>query len=334
MSDEPVRGEESLIQEFLAPLAAGFPGAFGLQDDCAVIAPEPGDELVVKTDPIVAGVHFPLDTAPEDIAWRALAVNVSDLAAKGATPVAYLMALALPEAPQRAWMQRFANGLEQAQRAFGCHLIGGDTDRTPGPLTVSITAFGSAPRGMMVRRGAARPGDQLFVTGTLGDAALGLALLTEPGLKQTLGLSDGEAAASLARFLRPAPRLGLAPLLRAHASAAMDLSDGLAKDCGRMCKASGAGARIEIDALPLSAPMRKAVHEDPRWLERAATQGDDYEILAAVPAARAQAFAGAAASLDFGVTRIGEITAGAGVTIERADGTAMDLGKPGWDHFA
>jgi len=333
MSEDRIRGEEEVIQEFLAPLAAGFAGAFGLQDDCAVIAPPPGFELVVKTDPIVAGVHFLADAAPADIAWRALAVNISDLAAKGAEPMAYLMALALPEAPQRQWFARFAAGLAQAQDSFGCHLIGGDTDRTPGPLTVSITAFGSVPRGTMLRRGTARPGDQLFVTGTLGDAALGLALLKQPHLQAQLGLSEAHAAAAIARFVRPQPRLPLAALLRAHASAAMDLSDGLARDCGRMCKASAIAARILAGAVPLSQAMAHAVQKDAAWMRSALTGGDDYEILAAVPMHKVATFIAAAAALDFRVTRIGEIAAGEGVTIEQADGTPMVLDRAGWDHF-
>jgi thiamine-monophosphate kinase len=331
MSDDAIDSEESIIQEFLAPLAAGFSGAFDLQDDCAVLAPEPGSELVVKTDPIIAGVHFLADTDAADIAWKALAVNVSDLAAKGATPVAYLMALALPQAPQRGWMQRLAAGLADAQRAFGCHLIGGDTDRTPGPLTISITALGTVPAGKMVRRGAARPGDQLFVTGTLGDAALGLQLLTSPSLAKRLLLADADVAALVRRHVRPQPRLALAPLLRAHARAAMDISDGLVKDCRRMCAASGVGARLHQRDIPLSPSLERA---GPEWHLRALTRGDDYEILAAIPEECVAAFLADADALDFRVTRIGEIAEGSGVTVERPDGTPISFDRAGWDHFA
>lgn len=333
MTDETLRGEDSIIQEFLAPLAAGYPGAFGLEDDCAVIAPPSGCELVVKTDPVVEGVHFLAGTAPEDIAWRALAVNVSDLAGKGATPIGYLMALALPQAPERAWLQAFAAGLAQAQGAFGCHLIGGDTDCGPGPVTVSITVFGSVPTGRMVRRGTAQAGDHLFVTGTLGDAALGLALLKEAALAQRLGLEAGETSELVHRFLRPRPRLALGPLLLGHASAAMDLSDGLMKDCGRMCAASGVAAQLRIDALPLSDPARKAVAKDAAWFQAVAAAGDDYEILAAVPGAKAEGFAKGAAALDFPVTRIGEVRSGSGVRMERPDGSEMIFARTGWDHF-
>ncbi len=333
MTDETLRGEDSIIQEFLAPLASGYPGAFGLRDDCATIVSPPGCELVVKTDPIVEGVHFLPGTAPEDIGWRALAVNVSDLAAKGANPVGYLMAMALPAAPARAWLKRFASGLQEAQLAFGCHLMGGDTDCRPGPLSLCITAFGSVPSGRMVRRGSARVGDQLFVTGTLGDAALGLALLKEPALAQWLGLGASQVASMTARFLRPQPRLGLRPLLLAHASAAMDLSDGLMKDCGRMCAASDVAAGLEAAALPLSDAVRKAVAADAGWLKTAASAGDDYEILAAVPAAGVADFTAKAAILDFPVARIGQIRQGAGVRMHQPDGADMTFERTGWDHF-
>lgn len=331
--DDALRGEDSIIQEFLAPLASGYPGAFGLRDDCATIAPPPGCELVVKTDPVVEGVHFLPGTAPEDIGWRALAVNISDLAAKGAKPIGYLMALALPAAPARTWLRRFASGLDEAQRAFGCHLMGGDTDCRPGPLSLSITVFGSVPSGRMVRRGSARVGDQLFVTGTLGDAALGLALLKEPALAQRFDLDASQVALMTARFLRPQPRLGLRQLLLAHASAAMDLSDGLMKDCGRMCAASGVAASLEAAALPLNDALRKAVAEDAGWLKTAASAGDDYEILAAIPTAGVADFTAKAAVLDFPVARIGQIREGAGVRMQQPDGADMTFDRTGWDHF-
>jgi thiamine-monophosphate kinase len=329
---ERLHGEEAIIR-LLAPLAAGYPGAFGLEDDCALVRSEPGTELVLKTDPIAEGVHFLAGDPPEDVAWKALAVNVSDLAAKGATPIGYLMALSFPEAPAREWMARFADGLAAAQQRFGCHLIGGDTDRRPGPLTVSITMVGSAPQGSMVRRGAAKPGDLLFVSGTLGDAALGLALRRTPGLAATWGLSPEEDAHLRRRYLRPEPRLLLAPPLRAHASAAMDISDGLAKDLGRMCAASGCGAHVRFADVPVSAAGAKALAADPTLAERIVAGGDDYEILAAVAPDRAAAFVQAASAASVPVAAIGAMTASRGALIEARDGRPMALGRPGWDHF-
>ncbi|MGH6814567.1 MAG: thiamine-phosphate kinase, partial [Hyphomicrobiaceae bacterium] len=196
-------GEDSIVQEFLAPLTRGYPGAFGLRDDCALIAPEPGTELVLKTDPVVAGVHFLPSEAPSVVAWKALAVNVSDLIAKGAVPKFYLMALALPKTPERQWMEQFAAGLQRAQEHFGCVLIGGDTDRTPGPLSVSIAAVGVVPAGRMVHRHTARVGDQVFVSGTIGDAALGLMLQRDPHLAASWGIDSGIAAMLDGRLRRP-----------------------------------------------------------------------------------------------------------------------------------
>src|SRR6478672_5232842 len=184
-TESRVTGEEAIIQGFLAPLARGFPGAFGLKDDCALLTPEPGTELVLKTDPVAEGVHFLPDDAPGDVAWKALAVNISDLAAKGAIPIGYLMALSFPTPPSSDWLAAFAQGLETAQQEFGCHLMGGDTDRRPGPVTISITAVGSVPQGRMVRRNTARPGDAILVSGTLGDAALGLLLRRNARLAAT-----------------------------------------------------------------------------------------------------------------------------------------------------
>jgi thiamine-monophosphate kinase len=337
--DTLLHGEEPIIQEFLAPLAAGYPGAFGLQDDCAAITPTPGHDLVVKTDPVAAGVHFLPDDPPADIAWKALAVNVSDLAAKAATPRVYLMALSFPEAPTRGWMRAFATGLAEAQAAFGMHLVGGDTDRRPGPVTISITVFGEVPSGRMVRRATAKAGDRLYVSGSLGSAAMGLALLRQPSLASDWGIAADAAQQAIRRFRRPEPRLALRAALLEHARAAMDLSDGLAKDLGRMCRASGCGARVHLDRVPREGAAAAAVLHDPaRWQDVIAS-GDDYEVLAAVPPERASAFehAGRAATstlpTPFEVTCIGEMTASDTVQFQDAAGRPLILSRTGWDHF-
>ena len=339
-SSEPLlHGEEAIIQEYLAPLAAGYPGALGLKDDCATITPTPGCDLVVKTDPVASGIHFLEDDPPADIGWKALAVNVSDLAAKGAAPRAYLMALSFPEPPTRAWMAEFARGLGDAQAAFGMHLIGGDTDRRPGPITVSITVFGEVPTGRMVRRGAARAGDALFVTGSLGQAALGLAMLRDRGLGMTWGLGEAEIAAAIRRYRRPQPRLAVRQVLLDHARAAMDLSDGLAKDLGRMCRASGCGAQVYIEQVPREAAARAAIAFDrSRWSDVVAA-GDDYELLVAVAPEKADAFdaaanqAGRCAREPFAVTRIGDLTASDAIRFLDSDGKSLQLERSGWDHF-
>jgi thiamine-monophosphate kinase len=328
-----ISGEEGLIQVYLAPLAAGYPGAYGLADDCATIAPPAGHELVVTTDALVRGVHFLADENPDAIAWKALAVNISDLAAKGARPLAYLLALSLPQAPTAAWMRAFADGLSRAQDAFGCVLVGGDTDHTPGHLALTITAFGSVPTGGMVRRDGANPGDAIYVSGSIGDSTLGLHLLLSPGAP-TLTSIDGDTAAFLVRRHRfPAPRVPLIDALAASASAAMDISDGLAKDLDRLARASGVGATVELPRIPLSDAARTAVAAGMATIADLVTGGEDYEILCTIPPARSTAFEQAANSAGVPVTRIGTIVAGASVVAHDDQGRPFILDRKGWDHF-
>lgn len=333
-TDGSLQGEDS-ITALLAPLAEGCPGAFGLRDDCALLAPPPGAELVLKTDPIAEGVHFLAGNAPEDIAWKALAVNASDIAAKGARPLGYLMALSFPQPPAQAWMSRFADGLRTAQHAFACHLMGGDTDRRPGPLTISITMIGTVPTGRMVQRATARPGDRLFVSGTIGDAALGLLLARHPARAATWSLEPAEAEHLLARYRRPTPRLALAPVLLDYASAAMDLSDGLVKDLERMLRASGAAGRLDAGRVPLSDPARSIAASSSDWLGRLITAGDDYEVLCAIPPSKAAGFAAAAAAAGVTITEIGTVEeAPVALAVTGPDGRPLALPeRRGWDHF-
>ena len=329
-----LQGEEAIIA-VLAPLAQGHPGAFGLKDDCALLAPPSGTELVLKTDPIAEGIHFLAGDQPEDIAWKALAVNVSDIVAKGARPLGYLMALSFPQPPAQAWMSRFADGLRAAQHTFGCHLMGGDTDRRPGPLTISITMIGAVPAGRMVQRATAGHGDRLFVSGTIGDAALGLLLARDPAHAANWKLSPAEAEYLLARYRRPTPRLALAPVLRDHAGAAMDLSDGLVKDLDRMLRASGASGHLDAARVPLSQPARRIVAVSPDWLARLVTAGDDYEVLCAVPPTESASFASAATAAGVPVTEIGTVEKGpAALTVTGPGGRPLALPeRKGWDHF-
>lgn len=329
---ERLETEEAIIQGFLAPLAAGAPGAFGLQDDCATIAPSPGCEFVLKTDAIAEDVHFLPGDDPADIGWKALAVNVSDLAAKGATPRGYLMSLAFPATPTRDWMAGFAHGLAEAQAAFGIHLLGGDTDRRPGPLSITPMVMGEVPVGRMVRRGTARDGDLIYVSGTLGDACLGLQI-RRSAQSQPWQLSEGLTASLTRRYLRPTPRLALAPAVLEHARASMDLSDGLMKDLGRMCRASGVGAQVAFAELPVSEAFQAVRHTDPIAADAAIFAGDDYEILCAVSPERAAAFERAADGVGVAVTRIGVFHTGADVVLSGSDGKPLDIGRTGWDHF-
>src|SRR3970040_663918 len=228
-------GEFELIARYFAPLARGFPGAFGLLDDAAVIAPPPGHELVAKTDAIVGGVHFLHDDPPDLIARKALRVNLSDLAAKGAVPRAYMLDIMLPTTVTEEWIAAFARGLAEDQDEYGVHLIGGDTDSKPGPVTIAVMAFGEVPAGRLRRRAGARAGDTVFVTGTIGDAALGLEVL-----RGALPDLDTTAAGFLVdRYRLPRPRVTLGPRLLGLASAAIDISDGLVADLGHVCEVSG-----------------------------------------------------------------------------------------------
>ncbi len=325
-----VKNETELIQTYLAPLAQGMAGAFGLADDAALLAPEPGTDLVITSDPIIAGVHFFANDRPDDIAWKALAVNMSDLAAKGANPLAYMLTLALPEPPENSWMAAFAEGLRAAQEVFGCHLIGGDTDMTPGPLSIGVTAIGRLPAGTFVHRRGAKAGDHVFVTGTIGDAALGLAIRRDPKLFGDI-LTDADRSLLVSRYLRPSPRLGLAEALRAHASAALDISDGFLKDLARL--SGNLGIDVRLDALPLSSPVRTALTCDAAVAGAILGGGDDYELLIAVPPGETEMFSRAAKLSGIRVSDIGTLEAGRPIAVFASDGTRIEPSRFGYDHF-
>ena len=314
-------GEFALIAELFAPLSKAAPGAFGLTDDAAVLAPPPGHELVLKTDAIVEGVHFFRNDPPRAIAQKALRVNLSDLAAKGAVPAGYLMVLLLPDWPDAAWLRAFADGLAADQKAFGLSLMGGDTSATPGPLSVAISAFGFVPAGQMIRRAGAKPGDLVFVSGTIGDAGGGLAALKE----------NKPDAALIARYRVPEPRLALGPLLRGVASASLDVSDGLVADLRHIADVSQ--VRIEVDAarIPLSTALKALWGEEAAM--RAATSGDDYEIAFTTPASRRSEVANAAARSGVAVSEIGRVVTGEGAVLLDETGNAIALARAGYTHF-
>lgn len=328
-ADQPIKNEAELVAQYLVPLTNKDPGAFDLMDDCASFAPPPGMDLVLTTDSLVEGVHFFAGDMPS---FKALAVNVSDLASKGAEPFGYLLTLAFPELPTRKLMTKLSAGLASAQNLFGCHLLGGDTDRTGGPLSLTIAAIGLVPHGRMVRRGTARDGDVVYVSGTIGDAALGLALRKDPSLRDGYGFDRDGAAAVLARFETPRPPLALAPVLRQYASAAMDVSDGLAKDFLSLCRASGMGGDLHLGRVPLSAAASRAIASGRADLGQLVAGGEDYEILAAVPAGRTGPFEAAAAAAGVAVTEIGRIS---DATVRFLDvyGAPVRLERTGWEHF-
>jgi thiamine-monophosphate kinase len=326
-------GEDRLIARYFKPLAK-HKGAFGLLDDAAAITPPKGCDLVLTVDGIVAGVHFFPDDPPDTVARKALRVNLSDLAAKGARPLGFLLMLALPKGVGDAWLRPFARGLGEDADHFGCPLLGGDTVRTPGPVAISVTAFGAVPRGRMVRRMGAKPGDRVLVTGTVGDAALGLCLRQDGANAKRWGLDRRQRERLVLRYLVPAPRCAIADLLHRNASAAMDISDGLAGDLAKLCRVSGVGADIEVGRVPRSAAARRALVHKPTLIETVLTGGDDYEVLAAVPASKVAAFRKAAAVLGVAVTEIGTITHGRNAPrfIGR-DGKPLTFARTSYSHF-
>ena len=326
--DDKMSAEDRLIEKYFAPIAT-HPGALGLSDDAAFITPPKGCDLVLKTDAIVGGVHFFPDDAAHTVASKALRVNLSDLAAKGARPLGFLLSLALPKETGDAWLAGFANGLRGDAVLFACPLFGGDTTLTPGPTTVSIAMFGSVPEGTMVRRAGARPGDLVFVSGSIGDAALGVMLRKDAGL---WNLDTAQRQHLVSRYLLPQPRNALAEAVRAHASAAMDVSDGLAGDFAKLCRASGVSAAIDVAKVPLSDAARAAIAADPAMLETALTGGDDYEIVCTVPPDKADGLRAAAKAANVPVSEIGVIAAGEGTRFVR-DGQPIAFKRPSFSHF-
>ncbi len=325
----PRPSEDSLIARYFAPLAAE--GGLGLRDDAACIAPQAGHDLVLTKDALVSRVHFLPDDAPGSIARKALGVNVSDLAAKGAEPVGFLLGLALPEDWTEDWLAAFAHGLGEAAREWRCPLLGGDTVRASGEVTLSVTALGQVPSGTMVRRSGAKPGDLVCTTGTIGDAALGLLLRREPAWA---GRLSAEHRAHLAdRYLHPRPRIDFATALREHAHAAMDVSDGLLGDLAKLCRASGVSGVIDEERVPLSAAAAAAVGIEGSLLERALTGGDDYEILCTLPPERLDAAQADARRMGLALTTIGAIEDGSDPPRIRGRGGERPITGGSFSHF-
>ena len=311
--------EFSLIARHFRPLAG--PGALDLLDDAAVFAPPPGKDLVVAADAMVAGVHFLPDDPPGLVGKKLLRVNLSDIAAMGATPLGYLVTVSAPKGTPDAWFAAFATGLREDQDRFGVCLLGGDTTSTPGPLTLSLTILGAVEEGRAIRRTGARAGHSIWVTGTIGDAALGLA-----ALHGKLADPTGHLAT---RYRLPEPRLGLR--LIGIAAACIDVSDGLVQDLGHLCRAGSVGAEVEAVAVPLSEDARAA---GPEWLASCLTGGDDYELLLAMPSEGEPALRAGGEKAGVPVTRIGRFVAGAPeVVVRGAEGVPLQFASGGWSHF-
>lgn len=323
-------GEFDLISRYLAPLS-GL-GAYGLTDDAAVLTPPEGKDLVFTKDALIAGVHFFADDPPDLIARKAMRVNLSDLAAMGAEPLGYLLALAFPKdmANIDGWMAKFSRGLKRDQEEFGWSLYGGDTVSTSGPLMISLTAIGIVGRGQALKRSGAKPGDHIYVSGTLGDAAFGLKCLKD----EFAATKTSVTKPLIDRYHLPRPRLGLGQRLSAIATSTMDISDGLAGDLRHICALSGFGAEIEAELIPLSDEVGKLLESFPAYKNLIWNGGDDYELLFTAPKDMDDRIEKIARDLDLALTKIGHITIEKNVTIKGGDGiNLLQDDDQGFRHF-
>ncbi len=316
--------EFALIERYFARRAARMRSplvVLGIGDDAAVLDIPAGMQLAASVDTLVSGVHFPTRTEPYDIGYKALAVNLSDMSAMGAEPIAATLALTLPEADE-GWLQAFSDGFFDLAERYRVQIIGGDTTR--GPLSITVQIHGLLPRGAALLRSGARPDDAIYITGTLGDAGLGL--LVAQSKQQVPGPQH-----ALDRLNRPEPRVREGMALRGIADSAIDVSDGLVADLGHILKASGAGARLDVDALPLSPAVRACGEERARAL--ALSAGDDYELCFTVPPSKEAALKRTFGAFSCGYTRIGLIETEPGLRCMRADGSLYIPKASGYDHF-
>ncbi len=316
--------EFDLIKRLLAPLAAATPGTFNLANDAAVISPPAGEDLVITKDMAAAGVHFLPDDPPDLIARKLLRVNLSDLAAMGASPLGYLVGAGFSEPLDEGWIARFVDGLRSDQQTFGIGLLGGDTITVGrSPLVLSLTALGLVPHGQALTRSGAAPGDVLAVSGTLGDAALGLRCL-----RDEVSADADDRDYLVDRYRLPRPRLDLGNALRGLATAALDISDGLVADANHLSEESNVAIRIDAGRLPLSVPAQRLVGRDPKHLDDVLTGGDDYELLFTIH----EASLAALRQTDIAVSIIGSVEEGSGVRVNDATGNDITPKRAGWRH--
>ena len=315
---------ELISRYFTRPLHPDSRTALGIGDDCALLTPAPGMQLAISTDMLVEGRHFFPQAEPYALGHKCLAVNLSDLAAMGARPIAFTLALALPQA-REDWLEPFARGMFELADAYGCELIGGDT--TKGPLTISITVFGEIPFSQALRRDAARAGDDIWISGTLGDARLALA-----AYRHELALESAELQVAAHRMHQPTPRVTLGLALRGVARAAIDISDGLTGDLAHILARSQVGARLDVDALPAGPILRQQATALRRSFTLAG--GDDYELCFTAPAQQRAQVLAAAEQAAIAVTRVGQIEAAPGLRLVDGNGAALDLSLTSFDHFA
>ncbi len=299
--------EFDIIERFFRPLS-NEQNSLGLLDDAALVCPAKGHEFVVTSDAIVAGVHFFAEDSPQDIAIKAIGVNASDLIAKGAMPKFYLLTLAYPPTLSTDWIEKFTQALQQQQNYYGCVLLGGDSVKTPNTLTISITMMGEVPIGQMVRRSTAQKGDGIYVSGTIGDSVIGLALRSSGQSESLTSLTVEAEAYFNKRYCAPQPDIKLCSVVRSYAHAAMDISDGLIGDLEKLCQASGVGAQLDLFAVPIQASLRELITKDFDLLKSLLTGGDDYEVLLTLAPEKAAEAQKAAQAKKLCLTKIGNIT--------------------------
>lgn len=328
MGDWPIPGEFEIIRRYFAPLAVST-GALGLLDDAALVTPPPGCELVLTVDAMIAGVHFLEDDPADLVGQKLLRVNLSDLAAMGATPIGYLLTTAWPRSCTEKWIAGFVAGLARDQATFDVHLYGGDTVSTSGPLALTLTAFGSVPAGQAVRRQGACVGDRVHVTGSIGDGALGL----KAARGELAGVDQTDKAYLLARYRLPEPRTAIGAALIGIATAMIDISDGLAADAGHIAEVSGVGLVLQQEKVPLSPAAERRISADPSLQPLVLSGGDDYELLFTAPPEAGERIAALALATGIPIAEIGEVVAGELVRIVDVAGTDLVLPSRGWQHF-
>jgi len=330
MTDNASSGQEfKIIKEIFRPLAASHPGTFNLTDDAAIFSPPTGKDLVVTKDAMVAGVHFLENDTPQNIARKLLRTNLSDIAAMGAKPYGYLLATAWPHDLDLNWVRDFADGLALDQLTYGVTLLGGDTVKTPGPITLSLTLLGTVPKGQRLLRSGAKAGDLICVSGTIGDGVLGL----KSALGELTDINKNDSNFLKNRYFLPQPRCLLGPRLLDTASSCLDISDGLLADMGHILECSGVGGQILAADVPLSHSAKNVIAAGEVSLEDIFTGGDDYELLFTLPPEKIDELQRLERQCAVPMTIIGKIAEGEGLTVLDEKGASMVFSKTGWQHL-
>ncbi|MBO6825712.1 MAG: thiamine-phosphate kinase [Sneathiella sp.] len=330
MTDNASSGQEfKIIEQIFRPLAASHPGTFNLTDDAAIFSPPSGKDLVVTKDAMVAGVHFLENDNPQNIARKLLRTNLSDIAAMGGKAYGYLLATAWPQDLDIQWVRDFAAGLADDQRIYGVTLMGGDTVKTPGPMTLSLTLFGTVPKGQRLLRSGANVGDLICVSGTIGDAALGLKAV----LGEIPDISKNDSDFLENRYYLPRPRCLLGPRLLDLATSCLDVSDGLLADLGHIVSCSAVSGQLSIADIPLSDSVKTVLNAGQASFQDILSGGDDYELLFTIPSRKRDELQRLENECAVPISVIGKVKAGDGVHVLDENGALMSFARTGWQHL-